>query len=247
MRRVGALLAVLSGIALIVAAFLDIVSKKGGNIVTEGGNVPATLGGFDSWPGWALLGAGILVVLAGLGLLRYRSRLVAAVLLLGGAVAAAAGIWALVDPLGFYVQVGALQVGEDADTISNIVEQFDNAVTAEIGAWIAAVAGGLAALIGLVFIYTPRSAEGAVHPSVQPGYTEPVVNEGTTAALATTAVDDSTTDEAVPSAPVNPVGIPTREQAADAEAEPEETIGLPPEPPPADEDRPPSTDADGWR
>lgn len=247
MRRFGALLAVLSGIALIVAAFLDIVTKKGGNIVTEGGNVPATLGGVDSWPGWALLGAGIVVILAGLGLLRYRSRLVAAVLLLGGAVAAAVGIWALVDPVGFYVQVGALQVGEDADTISNIVEQFDNAVTAEIGAWIAAVAGGLAALLGLVFIFTPRAAQGDVHPSVQPGYTEPVVNEGTTAPSATTAVDDSTTAQAVPPAPDGSVEIPAREQAVDADAVPAETMGMPPDPPPADEDRPPTTDADGWR
>jgi hypothetical protein len=156
MRRIWAILGVLGGIAVIVAAFLPFVTKEGGNIATANGNIPSTLGGMDDWVGWVLLGAGVLILLLALVMLRARSRIVAVLLFLSGAVAAGVGIWALVDPTSFYVQVGALQAGEDADAISSILDQFEQGVAAESGAWVAAIGGVLAVLGGLALMVTPK-------------------------------------------------------------------------------------------
>lgn len=161
MRRVGALLGILAGIAVAIAAFLPFVTKEGGNIATPGGSLPATFSGIDAWTGWFLLGVGALMLVSGLVLARSHSRIAAATMLLAGLLAAVAGIWALTSPDDVYVQVGARQVGEEPDAISLILDQFRTDVTAGVGAWVATIAGALAAALGIVLLVAPRGPREA--------------------------------------------------------------------------------------
>jgi hypothetical protein len=161
MRRVGALLGTLAGIALAIAAFPTIRYEGRREHRHTGGNLSATFDGIDSWTGWVLLGVGALVFFSGLVLARTHSRIAAATMLLGGVVAAVAGIWALTSPYDLYVQVGARQVGQDPDAISLILDQFRTDVTAGVGAWAATIAGRSCSRTGKRVPRRPEAPEGS--------------------------------------------------------------------------------------
>jgi membrane protein implicated in regulation of membrane protease activity len=178
MRRAGLLTLAVVGGGVIVSAFLPYASKEGGNIAFEGGSIPADLGGLATYVGVAAGIAGILVILGAVFLGRSRFALGGISALIGAIAAILLGGLAVLAPEDFYVQLGALSVGAEADQVREVIVQFDQPVTAGLGAWIGLIAGAIAALVTILLAATVRNRIEAPSSTMPPPTTREARDAG---------------------------------------------------------------------